>query len=392
MAKPPSNRPSKKEGRSNPTSVPDAPRRRFPLKVRLVAALALLALIWIIAGFLLDAAVERALARRELTTALRWARTAQWLRPFDRKLRLTPVRAARLAGDVEAWTSKIEPFADQSESPEVKRELQLGRILTGDFPANANELMGGLLLSGPPSETAEAFILGHLVRQERDQARSILLAWKGDEPDNPQTEYVEALFQGFTGNREEAAMRLARFSAAHPEHQPARLRLGEMKLASNQFAAALEDFQTLVDQDYVEPSVLLRLAICRRQLGESDQAKAILAPLLDQLPPSDQGPYALVRTQVLRELATCELELGEYASAAKHFREGGVTELLPIEQAELALAEYMAGNDAAAQEIYDAIAARRKAIGRRADLENYLALHPDDEAAKQELAELDPSP
>lgn len=361
------------------------PRRRLSPVARFVIGLALLAVAWLLTGIALDTFAQSAMKRRDLTRAIRWSRYASFLQPWNDPLRLTRARAARLTGDLEAWSAQMKPLAAQSTDSAIARELQLGKIQLGDFPDEFHSQMGQMLDQSPADEVAEAFVIGLLAKSDRENARAILDAWKRDEPQNPQVEYVEALFQESLDNRRDATARLAKFLAEHPQHEPARMRLANILLADRRYEDALEQLEAISTQDDDFPSTLIKLARCHRLLGNAEKAKALLDPIAQA---SASALLAVDREGVLRELAQCQLELGEYAQAAQTLRAGGVENLLPADLSLLALADYLGGNPEAAHSYYSAIDKNRQLQHRRADLETYLLVNPDDEQARRELNQL----
>ncbi len=366
-----------------------ASRRRFSriTKVAIVAGLAAIA--WLLTGLVLDSIAENAFHRRNLSKAIRWSQAARWVCPWKSDLRLVRARAARFAGDLEFWTALMQPFANRPNNPAVIREFQLGQVQQGNFPEPFQPLMVQLLEEGvPSSEVAETFALGVAVRRDQYNIRSILDAWKRDEPSNPQVEYVEALTAGFLGDRRDAITRLTKFSEAHPDHQPARLRRIDSLLAQQQFDEALSQLRVIISQGDDSFSTLLKFAHCHRQLGAVKQAKELLAPAVDShFTRADERELPQFQNALI-ELGHCELELGEYAEAAKHFRAAGLEKLPPSEQSDLAIADYMSGDVDSANNIYDSTNRNRQIAARRVDLEAYLQLNPDDEVVRKELSAL----
>src|SRR5436190_18100010 len=160
-------------------------------------------------------------------------------------MKLIRARASRLSGDLDAWSAQMKPLASQTSDSSIARELQFGKIQLGDFPDDFHALMGKMLDASPASEVAETFVIGLLAKQDRENARAILDAWKRDEPQNLEVEYVEVLFEESLDNRREAISRLVKFSAANPRHQPARLRLANIHLVDRRYEAALAELTTL---------------------------------------------------------------------------------------------------------------------------------------------------
>lgn len=348
--------------------------------------------VWLACMLTLDSWVHRALTSRNLTSAVAWARPAGWLKPWDTELPLLRAKTARLAGDMESWSAQMQPFAAKAKSPAITEELLFGKVTLGDFPDTFHSLMGKMLDTAPSGEVAEAFVMGLLAKHDRENARAILDAWKRDEPQNPQVEFVEAVFEEVVGNRREAMTRLASFSEAHPTHQPVRARLATLYLADRHYEEAMKELKALAAQGDDSASTTIKLARCQRLLGDVDEAKSQLTRLLnDNAIPSSQSDLTQ-REQAQRELAKCQLELGEYADAAKTLRAAGVNHLEPEEQTDLALADYLCGNTDTAETVYSAISKNRQFQSRRSDLEVYMVLNPQDENARREMSRLVNSP
>jgi tetratricopeptide (TPR) repeat protein len=372
-----------KQTASKKETIPNAgkPRRRFSPLARLFIALGALAIGWLLTGIILETVVQSAISSRNLTRAIRWSKVAAIFRPWDSNLKVTPARAARLSGDLDAWSAQMKPLASPAADSSIARELQFGKIQLGDFPDDFHAQMGKMLDVAPGGEVAEAFVVGLLAKRDRENARAILDAWKRDEPQNPQVQYVEAIFAEDLDNRREATAQLAKFIADHPHHQPARLRLASILLADRRYEPALTELSTLVSQGDDSPTTLAKLVRCHRLLGDVEKAKSLLAPIAAA---SEDAQRDLAQ----RELAECQLELGEYAEAAKSFRTAGLERLSPSEQTDLALADYLSGKPETAESVYAAIDQARQLQSRRADLEVYLLLNPEDEKTRRELNKL----
>lgn len=376
---------AKKRDRSEnpPENRLDSPKKSSPIRfngfTRIFIFSGLVLIAWLLTGSVLQWFVHSALNGRELSRAARLSKIAGYLQPWDGELALAPARCARLGGDLSLWSEHMQPLASQAAvSPAIARELQLGRVQLGEFPEDFHGLMGKMLEVSTTSEVAEAFLVGLMTRHDRENARAILDAWKKDEPQNPQVEYVEAIFQDLLGNRREAIAQLSKFSQLHPQHQPVRLRLANTHLADRRYDLAMAELRVLFSQGDQTTSTKLKLARCYRLQGQVEEAEKILAPLAQ----------SKIDEAALREFAECQLELGEYAAAAQSLRDGGMERLAPAEQFHLALADYLNGNPETAASIYASAAETRQFQSRRADLEVYLILNPDDEKARHELDKL----
>jgi tetratricopeptide (TPR) repeat protein len=376
-----------KSARGSQDGEETAMRKPARLK-RLVIGFVLMVGAWLACMLTLDSWIHKALTSRNLTSAVAWARPASWLKPWDTELPLLRAKTARLAGDMESWSAQMQPFATKANSPAITEELLFGKVTLGDFPDTFHALMGKMLDTAPSGEVAEAFVLGLLANHDRENARAILDAWKRDEPQSAQVEFVEAVFEEVVGNRREAMARLASFSQEHPMHQPVRARLANLYLSDRHFEPAMKELKALVAQGDDSASTTIKLARCQRFMGDVDEAKSQLTRLLSgNVIPSSQNDLTQ-REQAQRELAQCQLELGEYADAAKTLRAAGVNHLEPEEQTDLALADYLSGNTETADTVYSAIAKSRQFQSRRSDLEVYMVLNPQDEKARREMSRL----
>lgn len=354
-------------------------RKRFNGFTRIFIVGGVVLIAWLLTGTVMQWFVHSALNGRELSRAANLSKITGYLQPWDGEIALAPARCARMGGDLAAWSKFMQPLASQAAvSPAIARELQLGRIQLGEFPEDFHGLMGKMLEVSSTSEVVEAFVVGLMTKHDRENARAILDAWKKDEPQNPQVEYVESIFQDLLGNRRDAIAQLSKFSQLHPQHQPVRLRLANIHLADRRYDLAMAELKVLFSQGDQTTSTQMKLARCYRLQGEVEEAEKILVTLAQSK--SDDS--------TLRELAECQLELGEYAAAAQSLRDAGMDRLAPAEQFHLALADYLNGKPETAASVYASAAQSRQFQSRRADLEVYLILNPDDEKARKELEKL----
>jgi tetratricopeptide (TPR) repeat protein len=265
------------------------------------------------AWYHLDAA-RTALKKNHNLEAIRHLQICLKTWPTDGEVLFLVARTARRSGAFGEAEQALEKYQARRGSDEA---VTLERIL---LRAENGELdqVGGFcrhwIEQGHPDATFifEASVRGYLHAYRLSDARLCLQRWRQDEPDNPQTYYLEGQIHDCEGVSWAAVESYQKVLQADPEHDEARLKLTAALLERRAFPEAIVHLDYLRVHQPDEPLVPVRLAICRAFLGEPDEAVRLLDELLARQP--HFAPALLERGKIA-------LSRGEYETAEGWLRE-----------------------------------------------------------------------
>jgi tetratricopeptide (TPR) repeat protein len=158
----------------------------------------------------------------------------------------------------------------------------------------------------------EASVRGYLQAYRLVDARLCLQRWRREQPDNPQTYYLEGQIHDCESVAASAIECYQKVLEADPEHDEARLKLTSALLERRAFAEAVTHLEYLRQHQPDEPLVPVRLAACRAFLGEPDEAVRLLEEVLSRNP-----HFA----PALAERSKIAMDRGEYEAAEAWLRE-----------------------------------------------------------------------
>lgn len=252
-------------------------------------------------------------ARRELqagcvSRARRWLEWSGRVAPGDGRVDLLWAGVFRRLKDAKGFTEALAR-AEKKGVPAglLERERRLGLIQAGRLPPGPENDVGSLIAQGyDPSEVAEAFTCGALVRGDFAQASRILEVWARDAPQDSMQTYMQGLFCVHRGDIQRARQVFRELIAAHPRHELARLAMAELLEREDRwqelYAVCREWNEQLPRSDFA----VAYLARTLRKLGRYDEAEHVLRTGLAQVPHSPQ---------LAREIGELALEVGNAPQA-----------------------------------------------------------------------------
>jgi len=297
-------------------------RRRGGKKIKfLAAAITLLGLLsaaafafpYLKAWYHLRAA-RLALAQYHTPEAIAHLQICLKIRPTDPEVLLLAARTARRAGNyVEAGVA-LDKYQNQrgcDEPCEVERILLCAD--SGDVDRAADFCKHWIEHGHPDTPFIyEAMAHGYLHAYRLPDARLLLQRWKQDQPDNPQSFFVEGEVLDCVGVSEEAAACYQRVLELDPEHTEARLKLTAALMERRDFAEIVPHLEYLLQRQPDNLQALVRLAACRSFLDQQAEAVRLLDDVLARKP--DFAP-------ALAERGKIALEREEYDAAENWLRE-----------------------------------------------------------------------
>ncbi len=275
---------------------------RSPRRVLAVAFLiGLIGLAGALAGTYLRAeyhfrAANKALAAYRLREAREHLAVCLKAWPRSGLTHLLAGRVARQLGESETAEEHLalaQRYLNQAE--EVHLELLLLRVQAGQVDDDSVDRLRRLVAGKHPATPLilGAVANGYMRTFRLGDAQAVLQRWLEHEPDNPQALSYRGWVFEVSDVRSEAVKCYARVLEIDPDRDEARLRLAGLLLETTRLREAADHLELLRQRLPGERSVLTRLAECKMELGERDQARQILDRLLEESP--DFGPALTAR-------------------------------------------------------------------------------------------------
>ncbi len=173
--------------------------------------------------------------------------------------------------------------ADPSNDGALRQALRLARRL--DWPNESCDLLGRLVLLNPDDIELRAALATELMRLERwIEALPHLRRVTRARPRDPQAWYNLAIAHQAAGHLTEALRAWTEVIELDPASADAWARRGEVQLDLRRWSSAAADFEQALRLDADLVDAALNLALTRSRLGQYEQARAVLLPLLDRHP------------------------------------------------------------------------------------------------------------
>lgn len=264
------------------------PRRLWPWpRLLMVAALLLLtsgglfvtgAAVWAEIQY---RAGRDALAQRRFAEAQRRLAASARAWPDDAQVCLLAARAARLARDyreAERLLKRYRQLGGATEAEQLESTLQ--HVQRGELAAGEAFLLT-LLEKGYDDAplVLEALAQGYMHNNRWPHALRCLDRLVEAAPGVTDFRVWRGWVREHLGRREAALDDFRAAVADAPDHEEARLSLAEMLMQTSQPQEAVEHYEWLRQRRPDDNAVRLGLARCRRQLGDRDDARRLLAGL-----------------------------------------------------------------------------------------------------------------
>jgi tetratricopeptide (TPR) repeat protein len=206
--------------------------------------------------------------------------------PADEESLFLAARTARRAGAYGEAEQALEKYEAQRGTDEaVAVERILLRAENGELDQVAGFCRRWIEQGHPDASFIyEASVRGYLQAYRLSDARLCLQRWQKEEPNNPQTFYLEGQIHDCEGVSWAAVEAYQKVLQADQGHDEARLKLTAALLERRDFAAAVPHLEYLRKHQPDEPLVPVRLAQCRDFLGEPEEAVRLLDELLARQP------------------------------------------------------------------------------------------------------------
>jgi tetratricopeptide (TPR) repeat protein len=288
---------------------------------------------------------------------------------------LLAARTARRAGLLDEAQNYLEQLDRLGPSdPDRLLEILLLRCQRGLASAADENDLWALVKHGQPQSCLilEALALGNLYTYRLGAAKKAADLLLETQPNHVQAYVWRGWIREGMHRSQEARADYVQALALNPEHAGARLRLAQLLLGLGTPREALDHFLHLRRKGDASLALLLGLAMCRKRLGEVEEARGLLAEARARFPDS---------AAVLRQQGILALEAGQPEVAEPLLRRALRREPFDA-QACYSLAQALAqqGQREAAREF--------QARARRIDLDEQhlreivgqLGLRPDDAA------------
>jgi predicted Zn-dependent protease len=309
-------------------------------------------------------AAERALEIFQVTEARRHLDACVRVWPKCARTRLLAARAARTTGDLTAAEKHLqvaELYPGEVSADVIDLEHYLIKAQRGDSEAVLRYCRSLVAEDHPQTPLIlEAMAQGYVRMFRLGEAQVCLRVLLDRQPDNPQGLYLRAWVWEQQSNHPEAAADYRHVLKVTGGNEDARLRLASCLFSMSQPADAARHLERLRRRHPKSQLILTRLARCRHELGQQEEAIRLLDLVLAHDPPF---PPALV------ERGQLALQTGDPAGAERLLRQAVAAS--PIDyKAHFLLHQALAhqGKQEAAREAEKKLTALRSDIDRIRDI------------------------
>jgi tetratricopeptide (TPR) repeat protein len=228
-------------------------------------------------------AADRAIARGDFDEALGHLDVCLAVWPDRASTRFLAARPARRAGrldEAERHLTRLQ--AAHGPSEQTALEWALLQVERGDLERAEDYLRRTVGPDHPDAAiVCEALARGYLLTDRLNDLRGVADKWLEVRPGDTHALYYRGLACERLGQWPEAVAAYRESVEADPENADARLHLAELLLVHYQDAAqALDHYERVRGRRPSDPAVLIGLARCRRELGQTAAARDLLDGLL----------------------------------------------------------------------------------------------------------------
>lgn len=230
---------------------------------------------------------ERALAGYDFPEAWRHLATCHWLRPRDPGTRLLACQAARRDGDLDAAESQLDRHDSLTRlpSPDARLERKLLLAQRGLVESVVKEMLSLVDARHPRTEEIlEAMAVGSVHAYQLDKTRFWITELLQRHPRNPIGRLIRAQTMQTFGHKEMALDELRALVADYPRNLKARHHLAASLSVARLDEEAVHQYEELLRQRPGDLDAGIGLTRCLRRLERTEEARALLARLLEQAP------------------------------------------------------------------------------------------------------------
>ena len=247
------------------------------------------------------------------------------------------------------------------------------RVYSGQFDKDAQAQLTRLMVAGVDADDlVEAFLLGYLVRQDKQQAADVLDAWDKLHPNSVDVKFYRGVVSRLRGDIDQARAAFQSALVDCPHHELARESLAELLLELRLPRDALRHYLLAIREN--PGSIPARVGAARslRRLGKWTAAKDLLKGLIDRPKPVPE---------VVQEAGQIALETGGYEFAQSRLTEAASRDGRLAAATALALQGHHDEGKALLQQ-----QARLESLNKhRRDLQVTTTLEPANTSARREL-------
>jgi tetratricopeptide (TPR) repeat protein len=322
---------------------------------------------------------RRAIAAGKLKAGQEWLALARRVNANDAETVFLEARILRKQGDFTRFREQLQRARELGFSLDrLQREQWLAWAQSGQLRL-AEPHLSALLQKpqGDGPEICEAFANGFFRSHRIPEAVRILTAWIADFPDDPRPYFSRGRIRASQRSWKEAERDFRQTLKLDAGHFEAACQLGRVLAKQKHLKEAIDYFELCEAGPRVRTSGRIGQAACWRMLGEPGKARAILNRLLTEQP----GLAA-----ALFEIGQLDLDSGRYDTAVNVLN--AAYERSPRDLSiryALGRALRGAGRLKQAESHLAFVSAAREALARAQRLEERVAAHPQDVAARYEI-------
>ena len=287
--------------------------RRVRLWLFLLAAPALLCIVWLIFPTLALSQAQEHLFRRESTAALSWLPYADFGWTTRAAAAFYRARAYRQLGQMDQVKQQLTVARSLGFSAsQIEREQWLALAQSGQLAESERHFPELLMNSaGDMADICEALANGLMRHHREPDALRIVDAWLKDQPDSVRGLRVRIQLLTTLNRQKLAELDLRHWGALEPESTDAKTQLASILINQQRMTEAVPLLQAVLAREPNHLPALLDLARCSDRLGQSAEAGTLLKQAL-QLAPDDPV--------VLLLLAKWEFEQDQIEASQQHLQ------------------------------------------------------------------------
>ena len=317
-----------------------------------------------------------------VSDAQQWLEWSAWLDPDDGETELMRASCFRHLGQDGRWAKAIASARKKGMPVEqVQHEVNLALIKSGELYEDTEYHLNVLIRAGVPQQDVAAVLVhGCLVREDSDRAKTMLMAWAADTPEQAHNAYMWGVYWRHVGESSRALTELENALTRQPRHDLARAEIARLYEERGQLDQALAAFVALAARSTHSETARIAVARVLRKSARIDQARSVLEPLASGPRPS---------SAVCVEMGRIELECGNCGEANRWFALVDPQRLAEQDTAvTAAIAAALAGNATRAERLFALMDTDSYvSIGIR-DLQSHLFFDAGDTEAAAELERL----
>lgn len=308
---------------SKDKKAPSGARKKIVLSVIISLFILLSSFVWtrgLWISFFQDRA-ELSLQARNPENALKWLAYAHSLSDTNARTKILLARAHRKSHDVEQAYQELKNYYQLAGSTEAYLQEQwLLKAQIGDntdLRIHLSELL--IKPQGDIQDICETYVNSCVLNYQFDDAFQILDLWEADFPEDPLPNFMRGKIYEHSRALKEATAEFQKTLNKDSGYAPAAYSLARIQLTRKKTEAAMEYYQTALDNTQHQTPAKVGLARCLRLLNRNEEAKKHLVEVLEKEAKELQTDFQAMGDHKFSANSAAHLEMGNLELAEKNY-------------------------------------------------------------------------